>query len=206
MKTQMKFQKILSLVSIIIVAIVFIYSLSFFSGNLADLLKYMSTTTEPEFTVADDFLKAGQAFIDSMITICIVFFCVIAVIYITSTNSRRNYYITNYVAIGLMVGMCLFVALYGIINIATLMGDFKALDWEAIHIHFEESYGMRKEVSQTTVNFVIGIVVFLIEIVLAAAWVLNLIWKKKLMDGEKALLAQAPVAEVINNEVAEEGV
>lgn len=205
MKTQMKFQKIISLASLIVAAIVIVYALSFFTGNMTDLLGYISQNDEG-FTVADDFLYSGQAFVGSMVTISIVFFCVIAFIYITSTNTRRNYYITNYIAIALMVLMCVFIALYGIIFISVLMAKFYGLDWGAINQYYIENTNYVKPVSQSPAIFIIGIVVFLLVLALGAIWVFNLIWKKKLMDGEKALLAKAPVAQVENNEVAEEGV
>ncbi|MGN0812561.1 MAG: hypothetical protein ACI4MQ_03520 [Candidatus Coproplasma sp.] len=206
MKTQMKFQKIISLVSLIVAAVVFVYALSFFSGNLSDLLGYISQFDDT-FTVADDFLYSGQAFVSNMVTISIVFFCVIAFIYITSTNTRRNYYITNYIAIGLITFMCVFVALFGIINICVLMGKFYGLDWTAISNYYLNNTDYVREVSKSPAIFIIGLVVFLLVLALAAVWVYNLIWKKKLMDGEKALLAgAAPSKEVENNEVAEEGV
>ena len=40
MKTQIKFQKILSLVTLIIAAIAFVYVICFFSGNLSAMMDY----------------------------------------------------------------------------------------------------------------------------------------------------------------------
>ncbi|MGN0807212.1 MAG: hypothetical protein ACI4MN_02025 [Candidatus Coproplasma sp.] len=205
MKTQMKFQKIISLTSLIVAAVVIIYALSFFTGNMADLLGYISQQ-DPDFTIADDFLYSGQSFVGSMVTISIIFFCVIAFIYITSTNTRRNYYISNYIAIALMIFMCVFVALYGLIYLSILMVKFYGIDWVAIEQYYLANSTYVKPVSQSPAIFIIGFVVFVAVLALAAIWIFNLIWKKKLMDGEKALLAKAPVAQVENNEVAEEGV
>lgn len=204
MKTQMKFQKILSLVTLIAAVVGFVYALSFFSGNISKLLGYISEMDE-HFTVADGFLYSGQTFVDIMVGVSIAFLCVIAFIYITATNKRRNYYITNYVAIGLVTFMCVFVALFGIIYVGVLMGKFYGLDWEAIREYQANNSDYVQPVSQSPVIFIIGFVVFLLILCVAVLWILNLIWKIKLMKGEKALLAKAP-SQVENIEVSGEAI
>lgn len=205
MKTQMKFQKILSLATLVVAAVVFVYALSFFTGNMSDLLGYISEK-DSTFTVADGFLYSAQSFVDCLVGIGIAFFVVVAFVYITATNKRRNYYITNYVAIGLVTFMCVFISLFGIIYLAVLMSKFYGLDWAAIGEYYSQNTDYVTTVSKSPVMFIIGILVFLVVLACAVLWVLNLIWKKKLMDGEKALLANTPEPTVDNINKSEEAV
>jgi cytochrome c biogenesis protein CcdA len=197
MKAQMKFQKILSLVTLIVAAIVFVYALCFFSGNLSDLMYYYGKAVDYDITAADPFLKPGQDFVSFMVTLSIIFFVVIAVVYITGTNKRRNYYITNYIASGLIIAMCAFVALYGLIMLTVLLVDFKSLDWDAIMEYYasNKDFGAPQP-SQSLTIFIIGYFVYIIVLVDTVAWILNLIWKLKLMRGERELLANGLVKEV----------
>ena len=197
MKTQIKFQKILSLLTLIVAAIAFVYSLCFFSGNLSDLMWYKGVDQSDMFNGADNFIYLAQGMINSMVYMCVVYFVVIAFIYITSTNSRRNYYITNYIMVGIVVAYALMIAIYGAIMLAMLMSSFYGMDWAALNEYYEinEPIGA-PEVSQSPVIFIIGMIVYVIVLINAVALIYNLIWKIKLMKGEKELLSKGFVKEV----------
>lgn len=197
MKTQIKFQKILSLSTLIVAAIAFVYALCFFSGNLSNLMWYIGTKQDGYFDSADTFLVPAQSMINTMVYMCIIFFVVIAFVYITSTNSRRNYYITNYIMIGIVMAYALMIAVYGLIMIFSLLNLFYALDWEAIaDWHSQTVSEGAPEVDQSIYMFIIGIVVYVIVLLDVLAWAYNLVWKIKLMKGEKELLAKGFVKEV----------
>lgn len=197
MKTQIKFQKILSLATLIVAAVAFIFSICFFSGNLSDLMWYKGEDQMGNFTVADEFLLPAQDIMNAFVYICIVFFVVIAFIYITSTNSRRNYYVSNYVIIGAVVLYALLEAFYCLISMAILMGLFNGLDWSAIDAYQVANAATGAPVvAQSNLMFILGIVVSVIVLIDALAWIYNLIWKIKLMKGEKKLLANSFVKEV----------
>lgn len=201
MKTQIKFQKILALVSLVIAALVFVYALIFNSGNLSDIMFYNNwVSLRFKYGGTDSFCDPAQTFVSALVVIGIVYICVVVTLFITSTNKRRNYYITNYVAIGLNIAMSLVVAIFGIVFIAILMAKFYGLDWDALYAHINKLIDAKdqpyKNVSKSPAMFVIGIIVFLLALLNAVAWALNLIWKIKLMKGEKALLASGLVREV----------
>lgn len=204
----MKFQKILSLVTLVVAAVVFVYALSFFSGNLSDLMAYSSSHNDGMYDGADVFIDAGQNFIDAMEIICIVYFCIIALSYIMGCNTRRNYYITNYVASGLVIGMSLFIAIYGIVMEIVLMNSFyNKIDWalmDELRANYSWNPVFQTEIGKSPAIFIIGIVIFLIVLCVCAAWAYSLIWKKKLMEGEKALLEGKPQAPSDSNITAEE--
>lgn len=201
MKTQIKFQKILAFVSLVFAALVFVYALIFNSGNLSDVMYYDNWDNPMyRFDGTDSFCDSAQSFVSALVVIGIVYIVVVVTLFITSTHKRRNYYVTNYVAIGLNIAMSVVVAIFGIVFISILMSKFYALDWDGLAKLIErlkkagdQEY---RDVSKSPAMFVVGIVLCLLALANAAAWALNLIWKIKLMKGEKALLASGFVGEV----------
>lgn len=213
MKTQMKFQKILTLASLLVGALVFVFAICFISGNLAELLYYNNSSLTGQgveaidtFYGADSFNAAAQTFVDVLVILAIVYICAVAVLYITSTNSRRNYYITNYVAIGLFAVVAAAVAMYLIIDLSVLLGEFANVDWDGMAylrtLYWGRGSTMKyylagaPEPDQSVTMFILGYVVAVIILVNIAAWALVLLWKIKLMKGEKELLAKGACAEV----------
>lgn len=187
MKVQMKFQRILCLVSLIIGALTFVSAIIFLSGNLNDIAYYGKDYPE----LAGDFCTSAQSFVNVMFTLTIIYICAAVTLFITDTNKRRNYYVTNYVSSGLVIATALVVALYGIIFTAVLMGSFYGMDWEELNFYIEISSGMGgPSVSKSSLMFVISFVTSFLALADAVAVALNLIWKVKLMKGEKALLEQ----------------
>lgn len=115
-------------------------------------------------------------------------------LYITASNRRRNYYVSNYVAIGVCAGADIGLSLValvmnGIWRKEFLNVDFKA--WKAFCDEMKELLGETTEVhySDSTAFFDLGFAVYVIIIIAAALLILNLIWKIKLMKGERKLLA-----------------
>lgn len=207
MKAQMKFQKILSLLTIIAGAIVFVYALCFFSGNLSDLMYYKSENLSARYAEycewSDTFIYSGQTFVTIFVALGIVYICAAAFLYVTSSNSRRNYYVTNYVSVGIVIAVTAVAALLGIIFISVLMSQFYAIGIDCAdtgndigYLYSMMSVLGAPEVSNSPVMFILGYVVCLIALANAAAWALNLVLKIKLMKGEKALLANGLVKEV----------
>jgi MFS family permease len=201
MKTQIKFQKILTLVSLIIAALTFVFALVFLSGNLSDLYGYFGKNWSGiyKYDGADEFLYAAQDFVSVLIILSIVYIVAVVTLYIASTNKRRNYYITNYISIGLTIAMATVVAIFGIIFMSVLVAKFYAIDWDYLNDFIEKMRSKGRElndVSQSPYMFIIGYVVFLLALADALAWVYNLVWKIKLMKGEKELLANGLVKEV----------
>lgn len=201
MKTQIKFQKILALVTLITAALTFIYALIFFSGNLSGdgLMFYLGRNeVDGYYTGADGFLLPAQTFVGTLIGLGIAFIIVAAAQYLTATASRRNYYVSNYVSSGLAILTGAVIALFGIIYLSILVSEFYAIDWAELQELIEglkATHNPYKEVTQSPAMFILGYVMFMIVLADAAAWALNLVWKIKLMRGEKELLSRVPVKE-----------
>ena len=127
---------------------------------------------------------------DLLMWLGIIFLLVVVFIYITASQKRRNYYKTNYIAVILAAA---YAAVFAIIGIAVISSVLVSLNasvtadiWQA-YKEYNDSNGLNNYM-HTPVMFYIGYVVFAIVLVDALAWVYNLIWKMKLMKGEKALL------------------
>ena len=220
MKTQIKFQKTLALITLIVAAVAFAFSLCFFSGNLSDVMSYRlslynetysgrieidgitqvirDVPTADYLSPANDWVLLAQSLLGTIVTLGIIFFVVIAFVYITCTHSRRNYYVSNYVMTGIIVLYAAALAIFGLISMVVLMGQFMSLTFTYDSVEFMVLNNNIKlpEVSYSPLMFILGMIVYFLVLCVALAWVYNLLWKKKLMSGEKQLLSGAVSQEV----------
>lgn len=197
MKTQMKFQKILTLVSLITAALSCVLALFFASGILEKIRFYSTSYLSvdpvsgqpiPDFIGADALFNYSQSMNNAFVLMAIFFVVAIATLYITATNKRRNYYITNYVSIGIVVAYSVAFAIFLIAMCGTCISLAGQIDFEKWKTYSETS-GYPAGYSQNYATIILAIILAIVILLEVAAWVLNLIWKLKLMKGEKALLA-----------------
>ena len=200
----MKFQKILSLVSLIFAAVILVYSFSFSSGMLFEIQAY----AKPQYTVsgANELAEFAKKANNIMVIMSVVLLLCVVVIYITQTNKRRKYYITNYIAIGLLVLYTLACSITFLVLIArtfTLCSQVDTAKW----LEYVEAleFGERlnpQNYSLSKVSLILGIVVAVLMFAFIAVWVFNAVIKIKLMKGEENLLKDsAPVADAEVKEV-----
>lgn len=196
MKTQMRFQKILMLVTIIVAALSFVYALSFCSGTIYQYgtLRYTSGNRVLERVPgAIALYDATQLYNGILITLSIIFIVVAALNFIMASQKRRNYYVTNYVATGITVAFQLVFAIILIYFLADTLSLFNAIDKVAAEAAYRGSD--LNKFKYSTVNFILGFVLTAVIVLNAVAVILNLVWKIKLMQGEKKLLAAKPVSQ-----------
>ena len=115
-------------------------------------------------------------------------------LYITSCHNRRNYYITNYISTIAVAAFGVVLAIYTFACLAIALGLFNQIDFAKLK-EFQENNQV-PYYSDSKASFMIGYILFVVVIANAAALILNLIWKLKLMKGEKALLENGLVKEV----------
>lgn len=229
MKTQMRVQKILMLVSLVVSALVFVYALFFLTGGLADVYRFIDET-DGDLINCTNFVNTSQNFVSTLITLSIIMIVLVAVMYLMACGSRRKYYITNYIAVGVFVVFALAVAIYLVAMVATTMNLYQHdILWKSgegdIYIKIIESETSASGVEtimanknyadiaqfypayvldpNQSYNFIIGFVVFVIVIADAVCVALCTVWKYLLVKGEYALLANgAPATETVAAEVA----
>ncbi len=202
----MKFQKILSLVSLIVAALCIVLGLCFCSGVMSEIINYNSD----KFSIGcANLYEYSQKVNNTVLIMAIVLLLVVVTLFITSCNKRRNYYITNYISIALVVAYSVAFAIALIVICAKCSGYANEIDyvkWKEFYDAFTKdrygnvSYTNPRNYSESRITIILGIVLAVVLIAEVAAWVLNLIWKIKLMQGEKALLANG--VEVKSMEVA----
>lgn len=211
MKTQMKFQKILSLVSLIFAALTIVYGLCFISGTMYECLNYLPSNGKDKYEInAEGLYNYSQYANNVLVILAIVLLLTVVTVYITATNKRRNYYITNYISIGLVVAYAVACAIAMIVICSKTIGYANEIDYVKWKEWYDQttkpdpygnfSYVNPRNYSEDKTTLILGIVIAVILLVEAAAWIFNLIWKIKLMQGEKALLANG--VEVKSLEVA----
>lgn len=186
MKTQMRFQKTLCLLTLIMSAITIVYAFAFITGGMAtvgDIFDYRN-----DYFNAANVFNFGQQVNDIILNLGIVFLCLVALMYIFACQKRRNYYITNYIAIGVSALYMVVFAVVGIILVVQTQVMFiSEVDWETFY-GGNISLDRFAHTGDSQVMFYIGYVVYFLVILNALALGYNLLWKIKLMKGEKALL------------------
>ncbi len=196
MKTQMRFQKIYMLVSLIIAALVIVLALVFCSGTLNQMAQPSIYDVESKLEYiegAQALFESSQGFSDLCLILGIICVLAICLNYIMGTQNRRKYYITNYVAIGVAVAVQLAVAIIIIALVANCQSILNGINLEEAKETYEIILpGAWKE---STWTFGAAYAVAALLLVNAAGFVLNLVWKIKLMKGEKALLQGEPIKE-----------
>ena len=213
MTTQMRFQKYLCLAMLIMGALALAYAFCYASGGLTQLGQLVEPTNHTSKFIAAKGKEDATLFIDiqgfnDALMYCGIIMILLAVLlYITACNKRRNYYISNYVATGVCAGGNIVISLILMIMNGIWMGRFKNVDfaswkaWNAAGVEmWQEIYkdnpeqltdailGEYQHYSESTAWFAIGFVVYTLVIIASVLLILNLVWKIKLMQGEKQLL------------------
>ena len=215
MKTQMRFQKYICLVMLLVGALALAYAFFYATGGLSELgyAEKNGFTQEGLLVYGIEIAEGkygGELYTDIQSFNNLLMYCGIAMIlfavllYITACNKRRNYYVTNYVATGLCAGGNIVISLVLIILNAIWKGRFLNIDFDAwkefkavgeILAEFGGASGF-EHYSESTVWFDIGFGVYAIVIIASVLLILNLVWKVLLMKGEKKLLdASATIKE-----------
>jgi hypothetical protein len=181
MKLQMKVQKILCIVSILLAVFAFAFSL----GISTDIYQLMLAG---EYGVETGGLyDVVQDFNHKLVILCIVMILTSTGLFITNTNTRRNYYISNYVSIGITFLFDTITCIICIIQIslfrATFLTEVDFEMWVLVHEMISEI-----RYTESTFWFDINTLMLTLIIVCNILLVLNLIWKTMLMKKEKALL------------------
>lgn len=202
MKTQMRFQKILSYATLVIAALCLVFTVSFLTGGMGNVHYYtpLEGGALNDKINAENFVNASQEFVGTMLILSIVFILVAATLFITASNKRRNYYITNYIAIGVVAAFAIALAVYLFIGVGNVMNLFyNDIAWEAGTNggkNYADMFNANYPVNKSAANFIIGYALGALVVCTSAVHVLNLVWKIKLMKGEKALLQGGLVKEV----------
>lgn len=186
-KKQMLLQKILCLLTVITGAITFLYSLGIMTDLYDTLFTTMPYSDHTKSDVAGSIIYYDmQGFNSMLVKASIGFILAGAILFITCTNTRRRYYISNYIAIAINVIYGLVFTCWAHININAFRAQYLKVDFEALKAYTEM---WNTKYSDSTFWFDIHYAVFGLVIVIVGLHVFNLILKVKLMKEEAGLVA-----------------
>lgn len=195
-KTQLKIQKLTCLAAIIISALVFVYALGLMTDIYDSLYQAVTLKTE-EGTgnkyVSSEKVEGASIFMDmqpfnqKLLVGSIAMIILGAFLFVTNTSTRRRYYVSNYVAVGLYSVAGLALSVYSHIQIQAFRTQFlTTVDFDGLK-EFSDMWGTLY--TKSTFAFDVHYLVFGLLILVIAALIANVVWKEKLMGEEKALLA-----------------
>lgn len=186
-KKQLVFQRIVCMLMLFASGIVFVYSLGLMTDLYDSLYStmmnpddYLETTVEGSIIYYD-----MQQFNHNLTYVAIGLILVTLILFITSTHSRRKYYIGNYIAIGLSVVCNVAASIWALIEVFAYKAQYKQIDFEQLKFHSElwNTY-----YTESTFWFDVSVVVFGILLVVTVLLIVNLILKLIMMKEEKRLI------------------
>lgn len=205
---QLRFQRILAFVMLALSALTIVYALGFMTDIYRLLFrtydpdkegsKYSSpypTVTMPDGT--ERTVTGGKLFYDmqdfnrTLLVCAIVVLLVCLANFITNGQKRRNYYIGNYMAVGLISVTNIVVSVVCMSGIADWRAKYLTeVDFEALKVYCGDKYYY----TDSTLWFDMGFVMFAVLLVATALLVANMVWKILLMNKEKQMLNGGEVA------------
>lgn len=203
MKTQMKFQRIMCIIMIIVGALSVVCSFLFCSGGMANIGMTLDRNAG-NIVYREGFEAAQQVYLDaqSANNLLFIFSLIIivagALLYVTATNKRRRYYVSNYVATGAVCALDMTLAVYMLVIYTTYLNKFNdIINDPALNAKFHEIDSNNPLVTYDASiwNFVLGIIACVLVVLACVGLILNLVWKIKLMKGEDKLLSAQLIKE-----------
>ena len=192
-KKQVKLQKVLCLALLILCAAVFVYSL----GIMTDLydalfgtIRRVSNLDKSQVTgsrVYYDMQEFNRNFLHASIGLILLSL----LLFFTNTHTRRRYYIGNYAAVGLFSVGSIAMAVWAHQNIEIYKAQFLKINFEELAAYAAKSKTLYTE---STFWFDIHYVLFGLLLIGVALLIANVIWKRKLMKEEQALIVQGKEA------------
>ena len=191
-KKQMVFQKILCLITLISGGIVFMYSLGIMTDLFDSLYSTMRKKDLTQTTVPGSYLYYEmQGFNQLFVKLAIGLILVTLLLFITNTNTRRKYYVGNYVAIALNAIYGVGFTIWAHMQIEFYKAKFLQIDFVALKEHAETWDTLYTD---STFWFDVHYLVFGIVLVLELLLILNLFWKRSLMKEEASLIGKGKEA------------
>ena len=186
-KKQLKIQKIVCFLVLAASVVVFLYSL----GIMTDLYDSLYYTIPNKDNLDRSRVDGARVYYDmqpfnkQFLHYAIGLILIAVILFLTNTNSRRRYYISNIFAVVLNVAANIYVAVWARAQILQFKAQFLQVDFEALQKFAERQHTLYTE---STFWFDVHIWVFAFAIIANILLVANMIWKFQLMKEEKQLI------------------
>ena len=190
-KKQMAFQKIVCVLTLISVALTFVYSLGI-STDLYDALS--KTILYPDYDLDYTSVTGSRVYYDmfefnsAFTKVSIGLIIVTLILFITNTQTRRKYYIGNYIAVGLSTVANILMTIWCVPQILDYKAQYQNnVDFEALKA-FSEDWGTIYIGPEDTFWFDVSYVVFGFLLLTSCLLILNVVWKVIMMRAEKSAI------------------
>lgn len=170
-------------------AIVFLYSL----GIMTDLYDTLYYTMPNPNNIYNSKVSGSaiyyemQPFNALFTNLSVGLILVTLILFITSTHSRRKYYIGNYIAVGITSAYNIFISVWTLYHVAFFKARFLLIDFAALK-EFWEDRDQPQVYTDSTFWFDISYVVFGLLLLATVLLIVNTILKVNLMKEEKRLI------------------
>ena len=183
----MKIQKIVCLLVLAASVVVFLYSLGIMT-DLYDSLYYtipnkdnLDRSRVDGARVYYDMQPFNQQFLKFSIGLIL---CAV-LLFLTNTNTRRRYYVSNIIAVVINAAVNVYVAVWAHAQILAFKAQFLQVDFEALKKFADRQHTLYTE---STFWFDVHVAVFAFAIIANVLLIANMIWKFQLMKEEKQLI------------------
>lgn len=195
-KKQLRFQKIVCLMAIVIAALYFIYSLGMITDIHDAMREYISDPKFPQFTLVEgaiiyyDMQPFNKLFTDFSVVLILL----ACLLFVTNTHVRRKYYIGNYIATGAYCVGTLALTIWSHIQIEKFAHQYMTtVNWEQLK---EQSEFWKRPYLDNTDLLDAHYIVLVLAVLVVAALIVNAVWKVRLMRSEDELIKAGEEASV----------
>lgn len=188
-KKQLIVQKIICFAALAVSALVFLYSLGLMTDLYDSLYFTMMDPTNPDDTwvPGSQIYYHMQPFNKQLLGYSIAMVLLACLLFITSTHSRRRYYVGNWVATGAFTIAGAALSVWSHIQVEAFKAEFLQLDFDSLEFFSEM---METPYIDSTFWFDAHYAVFGLVLLACVLLVVNLLWKNGLMRAEKRLIEE----------------
>lgn len=183
----MTFQRIVCLAMLVACAVVFVYSLGLMT-DLHDCLR--STIRDPE-DLESTYVTGSRIYYDmqpfnSKFTLYSIFMLLVnLIIFITGTNTRRRYYIGNYISVALSTIANVAMVVWAMPQLMKYKAEFLKIDFKELK---EYSEMWKTYYTESTFTFDVSYAVFGFLMLVTLLLIINTVLKIIVMKEEKRLI------------------
>lgn len=188
-KKQLIVQKIICFAALAASALVFLYSL----GLMTDLYDSLYFTMMDPSNPDDTWVPGSQIYyhmqpFNKTLLVCSIGLILLAcLLFITSTHSRRRYYIGNLASVGLFSAAGVALSVWGHLQLEAYKAEFLQIDFDSLQFFSEM---METPYIDSTFWFDAHYAVFGLVVLMCLLLVVNYCWKLSLMRAEKRLIEE----------------
>ena len=205
-KKQMLFQRIICIAMLIACAFCFLVSLGLITDVYDTVMPSFAFIYEDEAGFIESIDLMGnnyycasyyyefQDFNNQIVLMSLALIVISLTLFITCTNTRRKYYVGNYISTGMVAASSVFASIWAIFNITNFVNKYNMIEFDKLE---EICKLMNMEFHRSAFSIQMGYVAFAILLIATALLVFNLIWKIIVMKNEQKALS---IVEEVNHD------